>query len=45
MAFGLNYNIEGAKDLVEATLHSKPPTIKKRDKKDIEFVEYIMDDK
>lgn len=35
VGFGLSYNIAGAKDLIEATLHSNPPKIKALDKKEV----------
>lgn len=40
VGFGLNYNIDGAKDLIEATLHSRPPKIMEKMKNSIVFEEY-----
>lgn len=43
VGFGLSYSIEGAKDLIEASLHSKPPKIKGITKDFIDFEEYDLD--
>lgn len=43
VGFGLSYNIEGAKDLIEASLHSMPPKIKSASKSFIDFEEYVME--
>lgn len=42
VGFGLPFNMNGAKDLIEATLHSNPPTVSKKKKGSLAFEEYIL---
>lgn len=44
VGFGLSFNIDGAKDLIEATLHSRPPTILERQNKGLIFQETSFGD-
>lgn len=39
VGFGLAYNIDGAKDLIEATIHSRPPSVIKKLKNTLVFEE------
>lgn len=43
VGFGLSFNIEGAKDLIEATLHSTPLKVKKKEKHNLIFEDILWD--
>lgn len=43
VGFGLSFNVDGAKDLIEATLHSGPPTILSKFNKGLIFKEIDFD--
>ncbi len=42
VAFGLPYSIEGAKDLLESTLHTEPPLMLINDIGEIDFEKIVL---
>jgi hypothetical protein len=42
VGFGLPFNMNGAKDLIEATLHSNPPKVSSKTKSGLTFEEYLL---
>ncbi|WP_052483784.1 hypothetical protein [Flavobacterium sp. MEB061] len=42
VGFGLPFNMNSAKDLIEATLHSNPPTVTQKTRNSLVFEEYFL---